>query len=132
MVQAITGIPWYYRLFGYEMALDLGSERLFFWNRPGNAKTVEEETYRLRPATVGDIPLLTELYTIHCDGSLIQRLPDLTFLQLLFGYRSLGELDHARADCYVRNEEAAVLLNILFPKQHSWVVGLGQQTAHQT
>ena len=27
MVQAITGIPYYYRLFGYEMALDLAGRR---------------------------------------------------------------------------------------------------------
>jgi hypothetical protein len=51
--------------------------------------------------------------------------PELTFLQLLFGYRSLDELDHARADCGATNAETAVLLNILFPKQHSCVVGLG-------
>ncbi|MEJ2748220.1 MAG: hypothetical protein P8183_09980 [Anaerolineae bacterium] len=51
--------------------------------------------------------------------------PDLTFLQLVFGYRSLDELDHARADCGAENVETAVLLNILFPKQHSCVVGLG-------
>lgn len=52
------------------------------------------------------------------------RFPDLTFLQLLFGYRSLDELDHARADCYVNNE-AAVLLKILFPKKPSWIEGIG-------
>jgi hypothetical protein len=51
--------------------------------------------------------------------------PELTFLQLVFGYRSLDELDHARADCGPENVETAVLLNILFPKQHSNVVGLG-------
>ena len=51
--------------------------------------------------------------------------PDLTFLQLLFGYRSLGELDRARADCYAENAETAVLLNIVFPKRPSDVIGLG-------
>ena len=30
MVQVITGIPYYYRLFGYEMALDLAGRRVGF------------------------------------------------------------------------------------------------------
>ncbi len=42
--------------------------------------------------------------------------PDLTFLQLLFGYRSLEELNYAFADCYTLNTEAAVLINVLFPR----------------
>lgn len=310
MVLGITGIPWYYRQFGYEMGLDLGGSRLFFWARPDNDKRVEREAYRLRPATPEDIPLLEELYAIHCSGSLLVRirdqalwqyelfdasrespyarhvyiieveagpavgyveyrqwkhffvvrelavlaghslravalfltrtlkaqadelnkrrekpidhisfslgaahpvyqalerelekerkpyawyirvpdlpaflrhvapvlakrlatsvvsgytgslklnfyrdqlemafkegklvdvnpyspehffdadafLPDLTFLQLLFGYRNLDELNYARADCFPNNADAAALLNALFPKQHSWAVELG-------
>jgi hypothetical protein len=45
--------------------------------------------------------------------------PDLTFLQLLFGYRSLEELHHAFADCGVRGQRARLLLGALFPKQPS-------------
>jgi len=76
MVTAITGIPWYYRQFGYEMGLDLGGSRQLFWARPGNDETVEQETYRLRPATVDDIPILQELYRAHLGDSLISRLRD--------------------------------------------------------
>lgn len=47
--------------------------------------------------------------------------PDLTFLQLLFGYRSLEELEHAFADCWAWDEGARVLLPALFPKQPSRV-----------
>ena len=43
--------------------------------------------------------------------------PDLTFLQLLFGYRSFEELQYAFADC----DEAQALLTALFPKQASGV-----------
>lgn len=310
LVQGITGIPWYYRQFGYDMALDLGGSRLYFWSRPGNDKRLDEELYRLRPAAPEDISLLEELYAIHCSGSLLTRVrdqaqwryelfeadrespysrhvsivetaggtavgyveyrtwkqsfsvrelavlpnhslravslflaralrvqavelnksrekpidhisfnlgaahsvyhalehelekarkpyawyirvpdlagflkhvapalakrlaasvmsgyggslklnfyldqlkltfedgklvdaspylpehffdgdaffPDLTFLQLLFGYRSLEELNYARADCYASNADTAALLNVLFPKQHSWAVELG-------
>jgi predicted acetyltransferase len=51
--------------------------------------------------------------------------PELTFLQLLFGYRSLRQLRDAHADCFVGNNEAPVLLSILFPPQPSQPVGLG-------
>jgi hypothetical protein len=47
--------------------------------------------------------------------------PGLTFLQLLFGYRSLGELQYAFADCWTRNEVAQLLLETLFPKHPSSV-----------
>ncbi len=45
--------------------------------------------------------------------------PDLTFLQLLFGFRSLDELRHAFPDCSASTDPAQVLLPILFPKQPS-------------
>lgn len=70
-LQAITGIPWYYRQFGYEMAVDLGGGRYFFWARGGNDKPVDPEPYELRPATAADIPLLAALYAEHTKGSLL-------------------------------------------------------------
>lgn len=73
MVTAITGIPWYYRQFGYEMGLNLAGGRYFFWARPGNNDKVENEPYRIRPATETDIPLLDELYRRHLAGSPITR-----------------------------------------------------------
>jgi Acetyltransferase (GNAT) domain len=45
--------------------------------------------------------------------------PDLTFLQLLFGHRSLDELDRAFADCSPGKGDARVLLRALFPRRTS-------------
>ncbi|MGH3144567.1 MAG: GNAT family N-acetyltransferase, partial [Rubrobacter sp.] len=45
--------------------------------------------------------------------------PDLTFLQLLFGHRSLEELDSAFADCSPGSADARVLLKALFPRRPS-------------
>jgi hypothetical protein len=45
--------------------------------------------------------------------------PDRTFLQLLFGFRGLEELETMFVDCVVRTNEARVLLTALFPKRPS-------------
>jgi hypothetical protein len=45
--------------------------------------------------------------------------PGLAFLQLLFGFRSLDELQHAFPDCIVRDPEARALLVALFPRHPS-------------
>ncbi|MCA1666535.1 MAG: GNAT family N-acetyltransferase, partial [Thermomicrobia bacterium] len=45
--------------------------------------------------------------------------PDLTFLQLLFGYTSLDDLNQVFPDCMIRTDAARVLLDILFQKQGS-------------
>ena len=73
LVTAITGIPWYYRQFGYEMGLNLGGSRQLFWARPGNDQKVDGESYRLRAAAPEDIPVLHELYRAHLGDSPIIR-----------------------------------------------------------
>src|SRR5439155_361136 len=222
---AINGIPWFYRQFGYEMALELGGgPRLY---TVGLAAGVRQPTppYRLRPATGADAPFLAATsahagrrylvtaprdaaawryvvsgrsagsaarnevriveseagepagYLGHVpklwgpgllghtgdvrlsffrdgvrltlDGGRIKSVeawppprtvagldfslpsaderrpsamfPGLTFLQLLFGYRSLAELEAAFPDCVVRGQEPRALLEALFPKQPSKV-----------
>lgn len=73
LVQGITGIPWYYRMFGYEMGLDLGGGRVY--PLPQNAPKAKKEedekppTYAIREATLADLPLLQQLYARHCVGS---------------------------------------------------------------
>ncbi|MGH2533820.1 MAG: GNAT family N-acetyltransferase [Thermomicrobiales bacterium] len=62
LVQGITGIPWYYRQFGYEMALSLDANRI--GNRQ-HVPTLNEgapEPYRFRPATTDDLPFIMERY----------------------------------------------------------------------
>ena len=45
--------------------------------------------------------------------------PMLTFLKILFGYRSFEELKYAFPDCWWFDESTRVLVNILFPKKNS-------------
>ncbi|MEM9772934.1 MAG: GNAT family N-acetyltransferase [Chloroflexota bacterium] len=67
LMQVITGIPWYYRQFGYSHALDLGGARLFDWHRPGNNPKIneEDEAFQHREAKVSDIAILQAYYHIH-------------------------------------------------------------------
>ncbi|MFN8466924.1 MAG: GNAT family N-acetyltransferase [Caldilineaceae bacterium] len=71
MVQAITGIEYYYRQFGYEYALDLGGSRTFAAEGVSRLKEGEVEPYTLRAATVEDVPHLQALYARLCRKSLV-------------------------------------------------------------
>lgn len=62
MVQGITGIPYYYRLFGYEMALDLAGRRFGYEPNVPKLKEGETEPYPIRPALEADLPFITEIY----------------------------------------------------------------------
>jgi GNAT acetyltransferase-like protein len=62
LAQAITGIPYYYRLFGYEMALDLAGRRFGFEANVPKLKDGEEEPYRIREAIETDLAFVAELY----------------------------------------------------------------------
>jgi len=50
-LQGITGIPWYYRQFGYEYALDLGGSRNLHVGKVPELKEDEAEPYQIRQAT---------------------------------------------------------------------------------
>jgi hypothetical protein len=73
LLQGITGIRWYYRQFGYEMALNLHGARRLLWSNISKLEKDQTENYRLRVANIADIPLLSRLYAIHCAGSLVAR-----------------------------------------------------------
>lgn len=62
MVQAITGIPYYYRQFGYEMALDLHGRRWGFEAQVPKLSEGQAEDYRIRPAVEADLPQISALY----------------------------------------------------------------------
>ena len=72
LAQVIDGIPYFYRLFGYEYALEsFGGVRLY-WSAIDAEQVAEEaEPYRLRDATPDDIPLLTRLHAQEQSDSLV-------------------------------------------------------------
>jgi hypothetical protein len=61
LAQAITGIPWYYRQFGYEMTVNLGGARLGYEMQMPKLKEGEGEPFTIRPATESDLPFFAEV-----------------------------------------------------------------------
>ena len=57
LAQVILGIPWYYRQFGYEYAVDYGGSRSISVGAIDNGRGV----FRLRPAVLDDIPFITQV-----------------------------------------------------------------------
>jgi hypothetical protein len=70
-VQAITGIPYYYRLFDYEMCLELGGARQGFEAQLPKLKDGEAESFSFRPAIETDIPFIMDVYARACARRLI-------------------------------------------------------------
>ncbi len=71
MVQGITDIPWYYRQFGYEYALELGGGRVAYLNNIPELKEGEAEPYHIRPMTLEDVPFAAPLFDRECARSLV-------------------------------------------------------------
>ena len=62
LVQAITGIPYFYRQFGYEMALELRGGPVVQFDDIPRLKAGETDLFHLRPATPDDLPFVIDLY----------------------------------------------------------------------
>ncbi len=62
LMQGITGIPWYYRMFGYEMTLDMEAELLIDGMHIPALRSGETETCRLRPRMDADNVFIQDLY----------------------------------------------------------------------
>jgi GNAT superfamily N-acetyltransferase len=71
LVQAITGIPYFYRQFGYEYALELEDRRATPISLIPKAKEGESEPFTLREATGEDIPEIAALYNRRRASSIV-------------------------------------------------------------
>jgi len=100
MVQAITGIPFYYRQFGYEMALDLDGRRFGYEAQVPKLKEGETEPYVIRPAQESDLPFIASLYDQERSMVRCERTPEL-FRHELMG-RSAD--NHCWVGCIVENK----------------------------
>ncbi len=92
-VQAITGIPHYYRQFGYEMCMNLGGSRIGYRPHVPKLKDDETEKFTFRPATPQDIGFVTRVYNACTRRSLVSCIRDKAYWQ----YDMFGKNENARA-----------------------------------
>ena len=90
LMQGITGIPWYYRLFGYEMALDLEANRILDGIHIPARKKGTSETCRLRPRGADDNAFIEELYQCEIDGQVFACPRSASMWEYEFNGRSAG------------------------------------------
>lgn len=70
-MQVITGIPYFYRKFGYTMAVDLGQHAIYPLNVFPEPASDYIPKFKLRPAVEADIPNLMRWYDYHAHGRLL-------------------------------------------------------------
>ncbi len=90
LVQAITGIPYYYRQFGYEMALNLSGGRAGYVSGVMKLKPDQTETYLMRKATLADIPFIQQCYHLGCERDEISTV----WNEQLWGYELTGKHEY--------------------------------------
>lgn len=91
MLQAITGIPFYYRQFGYEMAMPLGGGRVGQAAGAPKLKEGENEPFRLRPPVEADLAFILAVDAYAAGRSLIYCPRDAALWRYdLWGMRALN------------------------------------------
>ncbi len=86
LVQAITGISYFYRQFGYEYALELEDRRTIPLALIPKAKEGAPEPLALREATTSDIPEIAALYNRRRANSIVSE--SITYKQWLYEIES--------------------------------------------
>jgi hypothetical protein len=104
LVQGITGIPWYYRQFGYEMTLALDGGRIGYAAQIPELATGAEEPYLLRPATEADLSFLMRTYEAGIRHHAVAALRDEAQWRYELAGRRPGSLQ-TRAMCVITDRE---------------------------
>lgn len=131
LLQAITGIPYFYRQFGYGFAVDLGSRgQIPFHAIPDSGKD-ETAKFSLRPATETDIPHLLALDEYAAKSVLLYTMRD----DKMWRYEMIGRnkeaMRYVETLMVVNQDDEAVGYILLTPNDGSnnatriraWVIG---------
>lgn len=76
LAQGITGIPWFYRQYGYEMALSLDAGRVAFRANVPRLEAAVAETFRFRPAATSDLPFFLAIARQEASRSAVAAVRD--------------------------------------------------------
>lgn len=108
LVQGITGIPWFYRQFGYEYALPLGGGHALYVTDIPKLKEGETESYTIRPAVAADIPTLTRLYNRYYADKLVYSVVDEARWRYDLDGRSEGSIEVLKTYCVLNAEKKII------------------------
>ena len=99
LLQSITGIPWYYRQFDYEMSLELGGGRVSYRVHLPDPAPGKKQDYQIRPASIEDAAFLAELSEIGAKRYLVSCIRD----EKMWAYEISGRrrTSEARVDIWV-------------------------------
>jgi hypothetical protein len=94
LIQGITGIPFYYRQFGYEMAVDLdGHRKAYAPQQIPPLKKDESEPVKFRPTTANDLPLVREWVEQANKNSLLSCFRDVDLWQYELNGKSFDNVN---------------------------------------
>jgi len=121
VVQAITGIPYYYRQFGYEMAINLGGGRMGYAVNVPKLKADEQEAFLLRPAKESDLEFIDHVYQLSSQRYLVSCAWD----QGLWRYELLGKspLNVNRYELRIIQDQRGQRVGFLAHPFHNWTSG---------
>ena len=103
LVQGITGIPYYYRLFGYEMALGLGGRRAGYQQHVPKLSKDKQEPYPIRAAREEDLPFMAALYEQANERQLVTCVRDEALWRYELSGQTLGSITY-RQLCIIESQ----------------------------
>jgi hypothetical protein len=123
MAQAITGIPNFYRQFGYEMTMGLGGGRQGSAANVPKLKDGEVEPFRLRAVVEADLPFVLQLDTHAASQNLVY----CTRGETLWRYELWGksEKNGERLDWFIVESAAGEAVGLLGSSITLWGTRLG-------
>ena len=95
MVQSITGIPYFYRQFGYTMAIDLGEHAVFQLSPLKDPAPESQPAYTLRAATAEDVPAMLHWLDHFARERLVTDLFSVEMLRREIDGRNPGYFPHS-------------------------------------
>lgn len=120
-IQAITGIPNFYRQFGYEMAIDLGGGRYGYAPQVPKLKKDEDEPFAIRPATEADIPFIDWLFLKASERYLVNCRWD----EALWRYELMGKGENniQRSDVRIIEDKEGGRVGFFLHSTRNWANG---------
>lgn len=118
LVQSIKGIPWFYRQFGYAMAINMDSGVSVPFNAVPALKDGDDPQFTLRPAQEADIPLLMKY-----DKWLIERsLVATVRTEEIWRYQLTGQHPESivNGDFHIIQTQSGVPIGVIWLDNKPW------------